>query len=583
MAALSHRECRWEFAPTDAAAASRLAGEAGLPPPLAQILLHRGAATAGAAREFLRPELSRLHDPALLPGVAEAAERICRAIADKESIVVYGDYDADGVTATAILLGAIERAGGQAQYYLPGREEEGYGLNSAALRRLADQGAKLIVTVDCGVTSVTEAALARELGVDLIITDHHEPGPVIPGALVVINPLLPGSGYPFPRLTGAGVAFKVAWAMGQRLSAGERVSPEFRAFLVDAVALAAIGAIADVAPLLDENRILASFGVQALAATTRPGVRALCRVASLGTGAPRAWDVAFKLAPRLNAAGRLGCARRAVDLLTTTDPVRADEIALDLDRENTARRAIQEQIIQEALAMVDAGGGTKGRLGLVLAGDAWRQGVVGIVAGQLADRFARPTVVIAIEDGVGHGSARSGGYVNLHAAIERCADLLLSFGGHEHAAGLRIAPANIPAFADRFEQALAGQITEASLAPSLRIDLEMPLDAATPTLARDIARLEPFGAGNPEPVFATLGARVAGDPRRTGAEGKHLSFWVSQNGTGIRAIAFNQGSRAEELRQAGVCSLAYCLRMDTYRGGKDVELDVKDFRLGAAV
>ncbi|HRU06400.1 MAG TPA: DHHA1 domain-containing protein, partial [Candidatus Brocadiia bacterium] len=408
-------------------------------------------------------------------------------------------------------------------------------------------------------------------------------GPIIPSALAVINPLVPGSGYPFPRLTGAGIAFKIAWAMGQRLSAGERVSSEFRAFLVDAVALAAIGAIADVAPLLDENRILASYGVQALAATTRPGLRALCRVASLGSGAPRAWDVAFKLAPRLNAAGRLGCARRAVDLLTTTDAAQAEEIAQELDRENTARRAIQEQIVQDALAMIDANGGVQGRLGLVLAGDSWRQGVVGIVAGQLADRFARPTVVIAIEDGVGHGSARSGGFVNLHAAIEQCADLLISFGGHEHAAGLRVAPANIPAFAERFEQALASQITEASLAPSLRIDLEMPLDAATPALAREIARLEPFGAGNPEPVFASLGLRVASEPRRAGADGKHLSFWASQNGTGVRAIAFNQGPRADELRQAGVCSLAYCLRIDTYHGGRDVELEVKDIRLGAAV
>ena len=578
-----HPDKRWVFAPTDAENAERLAIEASVSPPVAQLLLNRGIADAAEARAFLRPELTDLHDPSLLPGVDRAARRIAEAVKGGERIIIYGDFDVDGVTATAILLGCIALAGGRAEYYLPDREEEGYGLNPEAVRKLAAEGVDLIVTVDCGVTAIEEARLARELGVEMIITDHHEPGAERPEAVEVINPRLPGSGYPFRDLAGAGVAFKLAWAVARDLSPTERVTPEFREFLLDAVALAALGSIADVVPLRGENRVLARFGLRGLAESSRPGVRALREVAALRGPDLTAWDVAFKLAPRLNAAGRLGSARRAVELLTTRDPRVAEELARELDEENTKRREIQGRMTDEALALVEAGGGVKGSLGLVLAAEGWTQGVVGIVAGQVAERLARPTVAIALEGGEGHGSGRSGGYVNLYEALLRCEDLLKSFGGHRNAAGLRIAADQVEAFRGRFQEALAEQVAETDLVPRLDIETELSLADVTDALTREIERLAPFGVGNAHPLFATCGVRLARPPRRVGTGGKHLSLWVSQDGAAFRAIAFGRGEMASDLERAGVCSIAYTPHFNDYRGRRSLELEVKDIKVGEVV
>ena len=575
MPASRHRERRWVFAPTDRPAAEALSVKTGVSPLLAQLLIQRDVTDPQQVKDFLVPDLKRLHDPLLLPGIAESAERIRQAVLRKERIVIYGDYDVDGVTATAILLGCIERAGGEAEYYLPHRQEEGYGLNPGAIRRLAEQGTRLLVTVDCGINALAEAELARELGMDLIVTDHHEPGPELPNALHVVNPHLPGSPYPFRRLAGAGVAFKLAWAIGQSLSPSDRVTPEFRAFLLDAVSLAALGSIADVVPLLDENRILASFGLRGIERSSRPGLCALRRVASLNTGPLRAWDVAFKLAPRLNAAGRLGCARRAVELLMTKDPDLAERLARELDRENRARRAIQDQMEQDARAMIEEAGGADGRLSVVQASESWNPGVVGIVAGRIAERLARPTALFAVADGVGRGSARSGGVANLFRAIERCADLLISYGGHEHAAGLRIEADKINAFRERFESALAEQVDLEGLTPTLGVDIETKLSGLSYAAVREVERLAPFGAGNESPVFASLGLRLASPPRRVGAGGKHLSFWATQEGVGARAIAFGMGDR--EIPD-GPMDVIFQLQQNTYMGRTTLQMKVKDFR-----
>ena len=583
MASDGRPDQRWVFAPTDPENAERLAIEAGVSPAVAQLLLNRGVEDAGAARTYLRPELSDLHDPSLLPGVDVGAARIAEAVRRGERLVIYGDFDVDGVSATTILMGCVALAGGRAEYYLPDREEEGYGLNVGAVRRLAAEGANLIVTVDCGVTAVEEARLVRELGVDLIVTDHHEPGPELPEALAVINPRLPGGAYPFKDLAGAGVAFKLAWAVARDLSPSERVTPEFRAFLLDAVCLAALGSIADVVPLRGENRILARFGLRGLAESSRPGLRALRETAALRGPTLTAFDVSFKLAPRLNAAGRLGSARRAVELLTTQDERVAEELARELDEENQRRREIQNRMTDEALAMVEDDGGVEGSLGLVLAAEGWARGIVGIVAGQVSERLARPTVAIAMDGDVGHGSGRSGGYVNLYEALLKCEDLLVSFGGHRNAAGLRIARDRMDAFRERFQQALAEQVDETDLVPRVDIEMELPLAEVTDALTREIEQLAPFGSANPRPLFATCGARLIRPPRSVGTGGKHLSLWVTQEGVGFRAIAFGRGDMAADLERAGVCSIAYVPHFNDYRGRRTLELEVKDIKVGEVV
>ena len=576
-------ERRWVFAPADREAAEKLAPQIAVSPVLAQLLINRGLRDAEAARRFLRPDLRGLHDPLLLPGVAEAAARIALAVRQGERIVIYGDFDVDGVSAVTILLGCFELAGGHAEYYLPDREEEGYGLNCDAIRSLAQGGARLIVTVDCGVNAVEEARLARSLGVELIITDHHKPGPELPSAFQIINPHLADSPYPFNGLSGAGVAFKLAWAIAKDLSRSDRVTPEFREFLMDALGVAALGSIADVVPLRGENRIIAKFGLEALSRSERPGLRALRRAASINEAPVTAWDVAFRIAPRLNAAGRLGSARRAVELLTTRDEDTAEALAGELEKENSARRAIQDRMIEEALAAVEEQGGVKGRLGLALTGESWRSGVVGIVAGRIADRLARPTVAIALDGDEGHGSARSGGLVDVHKALSRCSDLLISFGGHEAAAGLRIARDNIPAFRQRFQQALAEQIDEAGLTPTLDIEMDVALADLSEQTAREINLLAPFGAENERPVFAACGLRLTRPPRRMGAGGRHLSFWVARDGVGFRAVAFGWGDLADDLDDAGACSIAYSPTINDYRGRRDLQLDVKDIKLGETI
>ena len=580
MSPLQSRERRWVFAPTDRSAAERLAGRAGVSPVVAQLLLNRGVDRVEAARSFLQPNLNDLHEPELLPGIAEAADRIGRAIRGNEKIVVYGDYDVDGVCATTILMECIEVAGARASYYLPARDTEGYGLNTDAVRTIAEDGADLLITVDCGVTAVAEAAVARQAGLDLIITDHHEPGPEQPDALAVINPHLPDSPYPFQHLAGAGVAFKLAWAVGKSLSPSERVSPAFRSFLMDAVALAGMGTIADVVPLVGENRVLASYGLEGLRRSTRPGIRALCRAASADGAVIDAWDVAFKLAPRLNAAGRLGSARRGVDLLTTKDEELAVRIARELDGENARRQKMQQRMLSEATAMIEASGGLAGRLGLVLAHESWHAGVVGVVAGRVADQTARPTVAIALDGDEGRGSARSSGALNLYEVLADCEDLLLGFGGHAQAAGLRVAADKVDAFRERFEQAVRERVSEEDLVPTVDVELEARLPWLSMDLVREIEKLGPFGAGNPSPVFASRDVAVVGTPRRMGASGKHLTFWANQDGVGLRAVAFNMGEAAPALARDGTCSIAYAPKINSFRGNRSVEIEVKDMKFG---
>src|SRR5262245_42223056 len=393
----------------------------------------------------------------MLPGVSAAADRLLAAVRGGKRLRVYGDYDVDGVTGTAILLEGLRLLGADVDFYVPNRLEEGYGLNADALRQIASEGASVVVTVDCGIASVEEAEEAKRLGLELIVTDHHEFKPTLPDAAVLVHPRLPGTTYPFDKLSGAAVAFKLAWALCQRHCGGEKVDSRCREFLLDAVALAALGIVADVVPLHDENRILVRHGLARLQQAPSPGLQALCRSAGLEEGAVlKGSDVGYKLAPRLNAAGRLGCARLVVDLLTTRSEEHARQLAAYLEDQNKKRQSMEREILRDAKELV-ATLDMLDQPALVLASEEWHAGIIGIVASRLVDLYARAAVMTALRpeaeesrELIGQGSGRSVPGFPLHEALATCGDLLLSHGGHKAAAGFKVRAENIDLFRERF-------------------------------------------------------------------------------------------------------------------------------------
>ncbi len=585
---------RWQLLPHDESAIGRLAGELGVAPVVAQLLLNRGLADPVPARAFLGNELKGLHPPETLPGAARAADLLWGACRAGEKIVVYGDYDADGVTSTAILWQALRLVGADVEYYVPNRLEEGYGLNCDALGKLAEGGAKWVVTVDCGVTSVAEATEADRLGLKLIVTDHHA---VSRPALEFwqgrdwhpVHPKLSDNGFapfdlaPFGELSGAGVAFKLAWLIGQRAAGGEKVAPPLRDFLMDALGLAAVGLIADVMPLAGENRTMVKHGLLRLDASSNLGVRALVQRAGLDPAKSlRAEDVAFRLAPRLNAAGRLGLAGLVVELLTTTRPDKAEKLAEFLEEQNRQRQTIEREIARQARDMLDDPT-YRDAPALVLANPLWHPGVVGIVAGRLAEQYAKPALVISVRDGLATGSGRSVPGFALHEALRACSDELIGHGGHAAAAGFRLDPSRIDAFRDRFCAVAARHFPTGPPRPMLTLDAELPLAALTQGLVKSIDTLEPYGAGNLRPRFLTADLQVVGEPRKIGKGERHLSFRVRQGGTTLRCVAWTMADRAEELMsEGGRVALAYCPRVNEWNGYRSVELDIADLRAGDA-
>ena len=428
----------WRIPPHDRVVVGRISRELPCSPLLAAVLAARGIRSGVEAKTFLRADINDLHDPDLLPGVSDAADRIVAAVRAGRRITVYGDYDVDGVTATSILWYCLRLAGARVDYYIPCRMEEGYGLNQEALRQLqAEDPERLIVTVDCGIASLVEAALARELGLELIVTDHHTFAAELPDAACLVHPRLPGGTYPFGDLCGAGVAFKLAWAVCKRLGEGGRATPAMREFLKSAVGLAALGTVADVVPLVGENRILVRYGLQALRELPITGVRTLLEIAGLQEKpALAAEDIGFGLAPRLNAAGRLGQARLAVELLTTDNPQRARQRAEHADELNKNRQTVERRMCRQARELVDESPAWLEQRTLVLAHAEWHVGVVGIVAGRIAEHYERPSIVIALDEQrqAGQGSGRSCNGFDLHAALTACGEHLEGFGGHKAAA-----------------------------------------------------------------------------------------------------------------------------------------------------
>ncbi|MEM9658677.1 MAG: single-stranded-DNA-specific exonuclease RecJ, partial [Planctomycetota bacterium] len=498
---------RWRIAHHDAASIASLQRDAGVPAVVAQLLLARGISDAANVREFLAPKLTGLRDPAELPGVSRAATILHEAVESKRRIVVYGDYDADGMTATAILLSCLRLLRANADFYVPHRLDEGYGLNVDALQSLADRGAEVIVTVDCGVASLAEADLAAELGLTLIVTDHHQMASRLPKAAAIVHPGIEEGAYPFAGLCGAGVAFKLAWALCQRASRSKRVSAPMRQFLLQAVGLAAIGTVADVVPLVDENRILVRHGLNSLQAHPTLGVAALLRQTRLHEKLQLdGEDLGYMLGPRLNAAGRLAQADIGVELLTTDDPQRADKLAQYVEELNVQRQSLERSIARAAEKQARERFDPTRDPALVLSHHDWHAGVIGIVAGRLSDKYRKPVVVISSDSlGVkpGIGSARSVPGFELHKALDECSEHLASHGGHAAAAGLRVEESKIPVFRRAFCESAARELGDGDATAELRVDAETALSCLTRQTVQQIETLAPFGHGNSRPVLCT--------------------------------------------------------------------------------
>lgn len=557
----------WEIPPASLPERLALARELHIAPITAQVLLNRGLTTAAAARAFLQPDPANLLPPEKIPGLSAARDRLVQAITAGEKILIHGDYDVDGLAATAIMLETLGRLGVAAGYYLPDRLADGYGLKRSGLDQAREKGCQLLVTVDCGITSLEEAEVARREGLDLIITDHHRPGPVLPAAAAVVNPLLaPG----LPPLCGAGVAFKLAQALATcfGLPLEEGVAASW------ALDLVALGTIADAVPLQGENRLLVQLGLPVLAAAQRPGVRALAEVAGLPAGSWSARQVAFGLVPRLNAAGRMGAADPGLELLLTPSPQRALELAQRLEKENQTRRLLEEGVLTAATGMA-AEARARGERGLVLAAPDWHPGVIGIVAARLVERFHCPVVLIALAGDRGRGSGRSIPGVNLHELLSRCRSHLLAFGGHSQAAGLEVAAGEIPAFRADFNAALAGQGVEPQ-PPVLRAEAEVLLSQLDWQLLAELEQLAPFGEGNPRPILVTRRALIRA-ARQVGKEGAHLKMTVAGEGREMGAIGFNL-SLPPGLAPGRPVDVAFFLERNTYREREELQLKLADLQ-----
>jgi single-stranded-DNA-specific exonuclease len=551
--------------------AARLASALGLHPLAARVLVGRGHAEPADAEAFLAAPLADLPDPFAMKGMDRAVARIVRAVEDGERIALYGDYDVDGVTSTALLAGFLRACGADVLTYVPHRLTEGYGLNSAAVERLAREGARLLVTLDCGITAAPEVRAAAALGVDAVVVDHHTAPLELPAAAAILNPHQPGCAYPTKDLAAVGVAFNLAMALRKALRARGRFGaarPEPN--LKEALDLVALGTVADVVPLVGANRILVRWGLDALSASRRVGIRALKRVAGIAEGAAvSAGQVGFRLAPRINAAGRLDDAGRGVRLLLEDDAARAEALARELDRENQARQEIERTILEEAAH--DAAARVKeGARGLVLARDGWHAGVVGIVASRIVERFHRPAVLVALGEGAGKGSGRSIEGFHLHEALEACAGHLARFGGHRHAAGVTVERSRLAPFREAFEAHAASRLREEDLVPRCRIEGWVREGEVDGRAAVDLARLGPYGAGHPEPVFALRGTTARA--RTVGAGGAHLKLALGR----LDAIGFGMGDQLAVC--GGPVEAAFTVGLDEWDGAPRVQLKLRDVR-----
>lgn len=565
---------RWVYPePEKEEAASVLQQELGIPEKIARLLSLRGIDTYDKAKSFFRPTLELLHDPFLMKDMDKATERLAKAIRGGEKIIVYGDYDVDGTTATSILYTFLKDFGVNVDYYIPHRFKEGYGINIEGIEYAVRENAKLIVSVDCGITAIEETKIAREKGIDLIICDHHNVGDQIPDAVAVLDPKREDCEYPFDGLSGAGVGFKLVQGTIQKLGLGKQLALQF-------LDLVAISTASDIVPLIDENRVLMREGLKRINTEPRVGIKALLDLIQMNAGSISTSSIVFSIGPRINAAGRMGDASKAVRLLISETPGEARACAHELESINIQRRDKDSQTMEQAMSMVDKDYNLEKVSSMVLHDPDWHLGVIGIVASRLVDTFYRPAIMLCTVDGKIKGSARSIKGFNIYEALKQCEDLLEQFGGHEFAAGLTIREENLKEFRKRIDQIASGRLSDQDFEPELRIDCELNLDDIDMRFWKLMSQFEPFGPGNLRPNFVSRGVKVEGVPTIVGSG--HLKMKVSQNGSGVfDVIGFNMHEYLPIIRNAEnkKIDIAYSLEENYWNGRRSLQIRLRDIHL----
>ena len=558
----------WVYRDFDGKAAEKLAEEAGISRMLAKVFVSRGIEDSGYVKAFLNPDISRMHDPFLMDGMEAAVGRILKALENDEEILIYGDYDVDGVISTSILYRFLCSLGIRVQYYIPDRMEDGYGLTMPVTEKIMEMNISLMITVDCGITSVEEVDRLQENGIQIIVTDHHECKETLPDALAVINPHKAGCDYPFKELCGAGVALKLIHALC--IKSGR--DADYQEYLD----LAALATIADVVPLLGENRIIAGFGTKKMLVTDNQGLKALIREAGFADKPISSYNVAFGLAPRVNAAGRLGSAARGVRLFTTDDRVMAEALARELDEENRKRQDTENSILEEAITYVETELDAVNEKVLVVCGEGWHHGVIGIVASKIEDRYSRPCIVISVEKEVGKGSARSIKSFNIFKALNFCADLLERFGGHEMAAGITINADKISEFRSRINTYADSILTAVDMMPCIKLDTVLERGDITQESVMELEGMAPFGEGNPNPLFGYRAFNVS--DIRTLSSGKHLKLRLADGSLSTEAVGFSLGELAGSFTAGEAVDIAFTPEINKWNGSERLQLNLRDIR-----
>ncbi len=577
------REYRWTIrtevetlTPEEAEAVKVLSEQLNISPILCEILVSRGIDTYEKARQYFRPQLSDLHDPFLFRDMAVAVERIERAFKQKEHIVIYGDYDVDGTDSAAMLWLFFNKLGMIANYFIPDRIRDGYGLSQAGIDIVKQYNPSLLIAVDCGVTANLQIEYARSLGIDVIICDHHEPGENIPQAVAVLDPLRTDCNYEYKYLCGCGVAFKLIQALLRSPLICKNLQDDPLEIIEQCLQYVTLATTADIVPLTGENRTLVKLGLELINSKPLPGLRALIETAGLKLGKIHTSQIVFGLAPRINAVGRIGDAMRAVELLTSTSLERATELACIMEQENSQRRKIDEETFLQAQEIVETVFNADNDSAIVLHESSWHPGVIGIVASRLVERYYRPTILMTTVDGVAKGSARSVSGFNIHEALKRCEDKLIQFGGHKYAAGLTVELDKIDEFREAFHQVAQELLSDTMKIPEVRIDTELLLSDLTPRFIRLLNEFAPFGPENSRPVFATKNVQVVGQPRIVGKN--HLRFKVRSGNYVMDAIAFNLGDKLSLIQRANSIDLAYSIDENDFNGEMFPQLKVRDIK-----
>jgi single-stranded-DNA-specific exonuclease len=556
---------------TDEKKVTTISKQLNINPTIAHILLNREINSKSKIEKYFRSDLNDLYDPFLIPDMDIAVKRIIKALKKGENIVIYGDYDVDGVTSVSILYDSLFHWGGKVSFFIPNRFKEGYGVSEQGIRNVINRDASLIITVDCGITAVEEVNYAREKNIDVIICDHHEPGEEIPDAVAVLNPKLKNSTYPFTELAGCGVAFKLLQALTSSLGFDQDYAYKY-------LDLVAIGTAADIVQLLDENRILVKNGLEIINKSPRPGIYALQEIAGILNRNLTVNSIVFMLAPRLNAVGRISNAKKAVHLLTSKSMQQGKNIARILENENRARKSIDEVTFEEAKVIVERDFDLESKRILVVANNGWHTGVVGIVASRLMEKYNRPAILISIENGIGKGSARSTQNFDIYDAFNKLKELLINFGGHRYAAGITISEENIPLLDEEINKLSLGEISQDDMTPKLQLDAEIKLDQLNASFFKGLKMLAPFGPNNMRPVFVTKHLEICGKVNIVGSN--HIKVKFKQNGVVLDAIGYNLAKYIDYFNQEGNdINCAYVLEETKWDGQTTIQMRLKDFEV----